>query len=88
MGILILSAVINILLIFRLFLMSYRGTSMFEILIISNVGGVFLYWYKYGFSLMLFFSAIFFSVLYLILWNKARNEQFSQQTVSNDVGHK
>lgn len=70
MGLAFLSLAVNIIVIFRLITVSFRGKILFGILIGSNIGGFFIYWYKYEFSIYLLFSTLAFVLIYSYLLKK------------------
>ncbi len=72
MGLMFLSLAVNIIVIFRLIAVSFRGKSLFGILIASNIVGFFIYWYKYGLSNYLLFSTLIFVIIYAYLLFKAK----------------
>lgn len=73
MGLVFVSLAVNTIVIFRLTTVRFRGKSLFGILIAANMGGFFMYWYKYGFSHDLLFTTLIFVIIYAYLLFKAKN---------------
>lgn len=72
MEIIFLSVIVNIIMIIRLLMVSFRGKAAFQILIASNIIGFFIYWYKYNFSIYLLLLTSLFVLFYTFIFKKLK----------------